>query len=133
MMRCLFYILDIDQPDSLVVSLHMAMLNQDWIEAEALMKSGEVVEEEVIGYNKGGAIIPYGRLRGFIPASHLTDPTPGMSDRKRQQRLAKLRGEKLPVKIIEADRRRCRLVFSPTRCSKRMGRKTERRTDRKAE
>ncbi len=106
------FILDIDQPDSLVVSLHMAMLNQDWIEAEALMKSGEVVEGEVIGYNKGGAIIPYGRLRGFVPASHLTDLTPGMSDRKRQQRLAKLRGEKLPVKIIEVDRRRRRLVFS---------------------
>lgn len=106
------FILNTDQPDSLVVSINMAMLNQDWIEAEALMASGEVLEGEVIGYNKGGAIIPYGRLRGFVPASHLSELTPGMSDRKRQQKLAKLRGEKLPVKIIEVDRRRRRLVFS---------------------
>jgi small subunit ribosomal protein S1 len=35
-----------------------------------------------------------------------------MSDRKRQQRLAKLRGQKLPLKVIEVDRRRRRLVFS---------------------
>lgn len=106
------FILNTEKPDSLIVSINMAMLNQDWIEAEALMKSGEVIEGEVIGYNKGGAIIPYGRLRGFVPASHLSELTPGMSDRKRQQKLAKMRGEKLPVKIIEVDRRRRRLVFS---------------------
>jgi small subunit ribosomal protein S1 len=106
------FILNTEQPDSLIVSINMAMLNQDWIEAEALMNSGEIIEGEVIGYNKGGAIIPYGRLRGFVPASHLSELTPGMSDRKRQQKLAKLRGEKLPVKIIEVDRRRRRLVFS---------------------
>ncbi|MBE2223574.1 MAG: S1 RNA-binding domain-containing protein, partial [Anaerolineae bacterium] len=106
------FILNTEQPDSLLVSINMAMLNQDWIEAEAFMESGEILEGEVIGYNKGGAIIPYGRLRGFVPASHLSELTPGMSDRKRQQKLAKLRGEKLPVKIIEVDRRRRRLVFS---------------------
>jgi small subunit ribosomal protein S1 len=106
------FILNTEKPDSLIVSINMAMLNQDWIEAEALKESGEIIEGEVIGYNKGGAIIPYGRLRGFVPASHLSELSPGMSDRKRQQRLAKLRGEKIPVKIIEVDRRRRRLVFS---------------------
>ena len=106
------FILNTDKPDSLIVSINMAMLNQDWIEAEALKESGEIIQGEVIGYNKGGAIIPYGRLRGFVPASHLSELSPGMSDRKRQQRLAKLRGEKIPVKIIEVDRRRRRLVFS---------------------
>ena len=35
-----------------------------------------------------------------------------MNDRKRQQRLAKLRTHKLPLKVIEVDRRRRRLVFS---------------------
>jgi small subunit ribosomal protein S1 len=41
-----------------------------------------------------------------------------MGDRKRQQRLAKLRGEKLPLKIIEVDRRRRRLVFSQREAQK---------------
>lgn len=106
------YIAQSDEPDSLNVSIHLARLNQDWIEAEELMNSGEVIEAEVIGYNKGGAIVPYGRIRGFIPISHLSDLSPGMNERKRQQRLAKMRGEKIPVKIIEVDRRRRRLVLS---------------------
>lgn len=106
------FIMNTDEPESLIVSIHLAQMNQDWIDAEKLLASGEVLEGEVIGYNKGGAIVPYGRLRGFIPASHLVDLTPGMSDRKRQQKLAKLRGQKLPLKIIEVDRRRKRLVFS---------------------
>jgi small subunit ribosomal protein S1 len=112
------YILSTEEPDSLIVSIYLARLNQDWIKAEELMQSGEMIEAEIIGYNKGGAIVPYGRLRGFIPASHLTDLTPGMSDRKRQQRLAKLRGQKLPAKVIEVDRRRRRLVFSQREAQK---------------
>ena len=106
------YVVDTDAPDSLIVSIYLAQLNQDWIEAEALMNSGEIIEGEVIGYNKGGAIIPFGRLRGFVPASHLSELSRGINDRQRQQKLAKLRGKKLPVKIIEVDRRRRRLVFS---------------------
>lgn len=66
----------------------------------------------MIGYNKGGAIIPFGRLRGFVPSSHLSELSRGLNDRQRQQKLAKLRGEKVPVKVIEVDRRRRRLVFS---------------------
>ena len=106
------YIVNTEEADSLVVSIHLAKLNQDWIDAESLLESGDIVELEIGGYNKGGAIVPFGRLRGFIPASHLTDLSPGMNDRKRQQRLAKLRGDKLPLKVIEVDRRRRRLVFS---------------------
>lgn len=106
------YVTNTDAPDSLYVSIHLAQLNQDWIDAEKLMESGEIFEGEVIGYNKGGAIIPFGRLRGFVPASHLSELSRGLNDRQRQQKLAKLRGQKVPVKIIEVDRRRRRLVFS---------------------
>lgn len=106
------YIVNTDQPDSLEVSIHMARLNQDWINAEELMESGEIIESEVMGYNKGGAIVPYGRLRGFIPISHLAGLSPGMNDRQRQQQLAKMRAEKIPLKVIEVDRRRRRLVMS---------------------
>ena len=106
------YILNTDKPDSLIISIHLAKLNQDWIEAEELLDSGAIIQGEVIGYNKGGAIVPFGRLRGFIPISHLTDLSPGMGDRKRQQRMAKLRGEDIPLKVIEVNRRRRRLVLS---------------------
>lgn len=106
------YVMQTDQPDSLLISIYLARLNQDWIEAENLLESGDVIEGEVAGYNKGGAIVQFGRIRGFIPLSHLVEFNPGMTDRKRQQKLAKLRGTKLPLKVIEVDRRRKRLVFS---------------------
>lgn len=106
------YVVQTSDPEALIVSIHLARLNQDWIEAEALLASGEMFEGEVIGYNKGGVIVPYGRIRGFVPISHLTEIPSGMSERRRQQRLAKLRGETLGLKVIEVDRRRHRLVLS---------------------
>lgn len=106
------YVVQTEDPEALVVSIRLARLNQDWIEAEALLASGQIFEGEVIGYNKGGVIVPYGRIRGFVPISHLSDVTPGMGERRRQQRLARLRGEQIGVKIIEVDRQRHRLVMS---------------------
>lgn len=106
------YVTSTDAPDSLLVSIHLAKMNQDWIDAEQLLATTDIFEGEVIGYNKGGAIVPFGRLRGFIPASHLSELTRGLNDRQRQQKLAKLRGQKIPLKVIEVDRRRRRLVFS---------------------
>ncbi|NCF68295.1 MAG: S1 RNA-binding domain-containing protein [Chloroflexi bacterium] len=112
------YVLNVDKPDSLVVSINLARLNQDWIKAEEMLENGEMIEVEVIGYNKGGAIVPFGRLRGFVPISHLSDMSPGMGDRRRQQRLATLRGEILPLKVIEVNRRRRRLVLSQREAQK---------------
>jgi small subunit ribosomal protein S1 len=112
------YVVQTEDPEALVVSIHLARLNQDWIEAEALLASGEIFEGEVIGYNKGGVIVPYGRIRGFVPISHLSDVTPGMGERRRQQRLARIRGEKIGVKIIEVDRHRHRLVMSQREAQK---------------
>ena len=112
------YILNTDKPDSLTISINLARLNQDWIEAEELLESGKIIVGEIIGYNKGGAIVPFGRLRGFVPISHLSELSPGMGDRKRQQRLAKLRGQELPLKVIEVNRRRRRLVFSQREAQK---------------
>ncbi|MFO7663535.1 MAG: S1 RNA-binding domain-containing protein [Chloroflexota bacterium] len=112
------YVVQTEDPEALVVSIHLARLNQDWFEAEQKMESGEIFEGEVIGYNKGGIIVPYGRVRGFVPISHLSDVTPGMGERRRQQRLARLRGETVAVKIIEVDRQRHRLVMSQREAQK---------------
>lgn len=112
------YVVQTENPEELIVSIHLARLNHDWLQAEALLASGEIFEGEVIGYNKGGVIVPYGRIRGFVPISHLSDVTPGMGERRRQQRLARLRGETIGVKIIEVDRHRHRLVMSQREAQK---------------
>ena len=106
------YITSTDEQDSLAVSLHMARLNEDWIRAQEMMDDGEIFEVTITGHNRGGALAPFGRLRGFIPASHLTFLNPGMSNEERQERMGEAHGEKVPVKVIEVDRRRRRLVLS---------------------
>mgnify|MGYP003572881648 CR=1 FL=1 len=106
------YIVETNQPDRLLVSIHKARLNQDWIRAQELMESGEIVESPVIGYNRGGVIVPFGNLRGFVPASHLVELRRGMDDRQRQQYMSKMRDDVLPLKVIEVNRQRRRLVLS---------------------
>jgi small subunit ribosomal protein S1 len=106
------YIMDTGHPDRLLVSIHKARLNQDWIKAEEMLESGEIIEAPVINYNRGGVIVPFGNLRGFVPASHLTDLRRGMDDRQRQQAMSKLRDESIPMRVIEVNRRRRRLVLS---------------------
>lgn len=106
------YIEETNKPDRLLVSIQKARLNQDWIRAHELMESGEIVEAPVIGYNRGGVIVPFGNLRGFVPASHLVELRRGMDDRQRQQAMSKMRDEVLPLKVIEVNRQRKRLVLS---------------------
>lgn len=106
------YVVETSQPDRLLVSIHKARLNEDWIRAQEMLESGGIVEAPVIGYNRGGVIVPFGNLRGFVPASHLVELRRGMDDRQRQQAMSKLRNEVLPLKVIEVNRRRRRLVLS---------------------
>jgi small subunit ribosomal protein S1 len=106
------YIVDTSHPDRLLVSIKKARLNQDWVSAQEILESGDILEAPVIGYNRGGVIIPFGNLRGFVPASHLVELRRGMDDRQRQQVMSKMRDETLPLKVIEVNRRRRRLVMS---------------------
>jgi small subunit ribosomal protein S1 len=43
-----------------------------WKRAEELMASKESYHSEIIGYNKGGLIVPVIGLRGFVPASQIS-------------------------------------------------------------
>ncbi|MFQ5406968.1 MAG: 30S ribosomal protein S1 [Anaerolineales bacterium] len=97
---------------NLELSVFQARQNEDWLEAEALRDSGELWVAEVSGYNRGGLIVPFGGLRGFVPASHVVDLPRGMSESDRQAQFARLVGTEMGLKVIEVDRRRRRLVLS---------------------
>lgn len=109
------------------MSIYEARILEDWSKVEELRNSGETIEDEIEGYNKGGLIAPFGRLRGFIPLSQATGFAKNMQDRDRQRKMAKMRGEKIAVKVIEVDEERRRLVFSEREGEKRGRRRTQRR------
>jgi len=98
----------------IVLSLTRALEEQDWRKAEELRESGELFQGKVDGYNKGGLIVRFGRVRGFVPESQVS------RDRRRrasegkdpQEKWAQMRGEDILVKVLEVDRSRNRLILS---------------------
>ena len=101
-----------DRNGNLVLSVSQARQNEDWNKAEVLLESEENSVGEVMAANKGGLIIPFGHLRGFIPASHVTDLPRGISDDDRLTYLQNMVGTEIAFKVIEVNRKRRRLVFS---------------------
>jgi small subunit ribosomal protein S1 len=101
-----------DQDGNLVVSLYQAWQVRAWEQAKVLADSGEIWEAPVVGYNKGGLVVPVGELRGFIPASQVPGFPQGLDQEERIRRLAAAVGGTLRVKVIEIDRRNRRLILS---------------------
>ncbi len=101
-----------DDVPYLEVSVYQARLEEDWLEAERLLQSGEIYETEVAGYNRGGLTVRFGRIRGFVPVSHIVGLPRGMRETERRERLAAMVGQPIGLRVIEVDRRRRRLIFS---------------------
>jgi len=101
-----------DYDGNLVVSIQQALASKDWDEATTFMDSGELYPGKVVAANKGGLIVPFGELRGFVPASHVLDLPRGLGDDERAQFLSKLVGKRVDLKIIEVNPERRRLVLS---------------------
>jgi small subunit ribosomal protein S1 len=98
-----------------VLSIHQAHMYQDWLDAEEMMKSGELYEGEISNYNRGGLIVKFGKIRGFIPCSQIVGLPRRLREEQRRQRLAAMIGERVGLKVIEVDRQRRRLIFSQRR------------------
>jgi small subunit ribosomal protein S1 len=96
----------------LIVSIHKALALRDWDRATALEASGEIIEAQVAGVNRGGLLVDFGRLRGFVPNSHITDIPRGASEDQQQKVKQELVGKMLSLKVIEVNQQRNRLVLS---------------------
>ena len=101
-----------DNDGNVIVSVNMALVHQDWLRAEEFLESGEIHEGKVSNCNKGGVIVPFGRISGFVPASQLVDMPRRLSHERKMARLSEFIGETLPLKVIEVQRIRRRLIFS---------------------
>ena len=101
-----------DSDGNLILSAAQARQNEDWKRAEELMNSETIWEGDIADTNKGGVIVGFGHLRGFVPASHVIDLPRGLKEEERLERLQEMIGNTISVKVIEVNRKRRRLVFS---------------------
>ncbi|HMM29540.1 MAG TPA: S1 RNA-binding domain-containing protein, partial [Aggregatilineaceae bacterium] len=101
-----------DSDGQLVVSINMGLQQYDWNKARELVQSEDVVEVTVTGHNRGGILVRWNMLEGFIPSSHMVTVSAGLQGNERRETLNHLVGQKLHVKVIEVDQDRRRLIFS---------------------
>jgi small subunit ribosomal protein S1 len=102
-----------DQGGNVLLSYVRALEEKDWLYAEAMLASGETFEGTIIGFNKGGLIIPLGQLRGFVPASQVSLLRRiDSSGNTPEQRWGSMLDEAITVSVIEVDRERRRLILS---------------------
>ncbi|MGD2176618.1 MAG: S1 RNA-binding domain-containing protein [Anaerolineae bacterium] len=93
-------------------SVETIAVGNPWAEAQELMSCGEVLELPVVGCNRGGLLVGWNGLQGFVPASHLLTLTPSADEEARQEELRHFIGTKLPLRIIEVDSDSDRFVLS---------------------
>jgi small subunit ribosomal protein S1 len=98
--------------EELLVSINKGLEQKDWDRAATLVDQDETLELEVVGYNKGGLLVRFGQLEGFVPNSHVPDLRYGGSQAQVESRKARQVGETLLVKVLEVNQQRRRLIFS---------------------
>lgn len=102
-----------DQHGNLVLSYTRAREAVSWEQAKELLESKESFNSKVIGYNKGGLIVPMGGLRGFVPASQISlSRRAGVTGETPDQRWSAMVGDEIEVCVIEVDEERRRLILS---------------------
>ena len=99
-----------------LLSMRKAARDRGWDEVAAKLESGEIVTVTPYDANRGGLLAEYEVVRGFLPVSQLSAehyPRVGSSDKDEiLQRLNVLVNKEIRVRILDADRKANKLIFS---------------------
>lgn len=84
----------------------------DWEQAQQVFDTDATIELQIIGCNRGGLLVAWNSLRGFVPASQLVD-FPAIADSPaRREALARRVGQTIRLRVIELNRAQNRLILS---------------------
>lgn len=99
-----------------LLSLRKAAKDRGWDEVQRMVDDGDTIEVTAYDANRGGLLIELEGVRGFLPVSQLSAehyPRVGSSDKDEiLQRLNSLVGKSIKVRILDADRKANKLIFS---------------------
>ncbi|MDA0770612.1 MAG: S1 RNA-binding domain-containing protein [Chloroflexi bacterium] len=128
--------------DAAILSVDRAVGETGWHDLEKSMEANETVEGQVIGFNRGGAIVEVQKIQGFVPMSQLvsvsrevfkamqaeespepealdeqeavepSDEAPAQDNVPAVDVAAVEIGKELQLKILEINRGRNRAIFS---------------------
>jgi small subunit ribosomal protein S1 len=100
-----------NQEGHATVSIDRARQEKSWRRLQEIYDENGVIDAEVVNYNKGGLLVNLDGVRGFVPASQVTEIR-GSDEVGKQAEMARLIGTSLPLKVIEINRHRNRLILS---------------------
>lgn len=97
-----------------LLSLKKASREKNWSLLADLRDKGEIIKVKPFDANKGGLLIEYEGIKGFMPVSQLsTDHYPRVSDKDEiLNRLNNLVGTELDVCVLDVDQKEGKLIFS---------------------
>ena len=102
--------------------------DSDWERIQAIEANDELLELPVVGANRGGLLVEWRSLRGFVPSSQLLDTSPLNSDGSasspngtRRRSLTAMIGETLRLRVIELNPQKNRLILSERAAQARPG------------
>lgn len=99
-----------------LLSLRKAVKDKGWDEIQSKMDNAETVEITPYDANRGGLLVEYEGIRGFLPVSQLSAehyPRVGSADKDEiLQRLNSLVGKSIKVRILDAIKKENKLIFS---------------------
>ncbi len=110
--KVLVFVTQPESQDGIIgLSIDRARQEKSWRNLQERHDANDVIEAEVVNYNKGGLLVNLDGVRGFVPASQVTEITTG-DEQQKQAEMARLIGRTLQLKIIEINRNRNRLILS---------------------
>ena len=99
-----------------LLSLRKAVKDKGWDEIQVKLDGGEIVEVTPFDANRGGLLVEYEGIRGFMPVSQLSAehyPRVGSADKDEiLQRLNSLVGKPIKARILDANKKENKLIFS---------------------
>lgn len=99
-----------------LLSLRKAAKDRGWDDVIEKLEAGDIITITPYDANRGGLLVEYEGVRGFLPVSQLSAehyPRVGSSDKDEiLQRLNALVNKELHVRILDADRKANKLIFS---------------------
>jgi small subunit ribosomal protein S1 len=99
-----------------LLSLRKAAKERGWDEVIAKQEEGDIIEVTPYDANRGGLLVEYEGVRGFLPVSQLSAehyPRVGSSDKDEiLSRLNVLINKPMSVRILDVDRKANKLIFS---------------------
>jgi small subunit ribosomal protein S1 len=98
--------------EQLLVSLERGLQELDWERAAKLHEEDATIELKIVDYNKGGLMVEFGRIQGFVPNSQIPAIQNVYNHDQRTSYKSKQLDKTIKVKIMEVEPGQQRFVLS---------------------